>query len=66
MATYQQHRIEQKAAGATINKELNVLASILADHRQWAKIRRIVKRVEENDSAGRALLPDEEANLLKD
>jgi len=65
VANYQNRWTAQKAAGATINKEFTILASILADHGQWTQIRRNVKRVGENESAGRALLPDEEANLLK-
>ncbi|MGH9439670.1 MAG: tyrosine-type recombinase/integrase, partial [Terriglobia bacterium] len=39
--------------------------SILADHGLWAAIRRDVERLDENESAGRALLPDEEARLLQ-
>jgi integrase len=35
------------------------------DHGQWRKIRRKVKRLDENKRAGRALLPDEEAKLLQ-
>lgn len=65
IAAYQQSRIEAGAAGATVNKEFTVLASILADHGLWSAIRRDVKRLEENESAGRALLPDEEARLLQ-
>lgn len=54
VTAYQNHRIAQKAAGATINKEFSVLGSILADHGQWSVIRRNVRRVQENESAGRA------------
>jgi integrase len=65
ISSYQRSRLEQGAAGATVNKEFTVLASILADRGLWQSIRRDVKRVEENESAGRALLTDEEAHLLK-
>ena len=65
VAAYQKARVAEGAAGATVNKEFTVLASILADHGRWAEIRRDVKRLDENESAGRALLPDEEARLLQ-
>ena len=42
-----------------------MLASVLADHNLWNGIRRDAKRLEENESAGRALLPDEEVTLLR-
>ena len=41
-----------------------MLASILADHNLWNGIRRDAKRLVENESAGRALQPDEESRLL--
>jgi integrase len=44
---------------------LTLLASILADHGLWAAIRRDVQRLDKNESAGRALLPDEESRLLQ-
>jgi len=65
VAAYQKARAAEDAAGATVNKEFTVLASILADHGLWNGIRRDAKRLEENDSAGRALLVDEEARLLR-
>ena len=65
VAAYQQARVEAGAAGATVNKEFAVLASILADFGFWAKIRRKVGSLKENESAGRALLPDQEARLLR-
>ncbi len=65
VAAYQKARTAEKAAGATVNKEFTVLASILADHGLWNGIRRDAKRLEENESAGRALLPDEESRLLR-
>lgn len=64
VAAYQKARAEN-AAGATVNKEFTVLASILADHGLWNGIRRDAKRLEENESAGRALLPEEESRLLR-
>ena len=65
VAAYQKSRVAQKAAGATVNKEFTVLASVLADFGLWNKIRRDAKRLEENESAGRALLPNEESMLLR-
>jgi len=65
VAAYQKTRAAANAAGATVNKEFTILASVLADHGLWNAIRRDAKRLEENDSAGRALLPDEESRLLK-
>lgn len=65
ITAYQKAREKDGAAGATVNKEFTVLASILADHGLWNAIRRDVARLEENESAGRALLPDEEAQLLQ-
>ena len=66
VAAYQKTRAAENAAGATANKEFTVLASILADHNLWNGIRRDAKRLEENESAGRALLPDEESTSLAD
>lgn len=65
VAAYQKGRAAEDAAGATVNKEFTVLASVLADHGMWTRIRRDAKRLEENESAGRALLPDEESRLLQ-
>jgi integrase len=65
VAAYQNARGAEGAAGATVNKEFTVLGSILAEHGRWAEIRRDVKRPDENESAGHALLPDEEARLLQ-
>jgi len=65
VAAYQKARTAEDAAGATVNKEFTVLASILADHGLWNSIRRDARRLDENESAGRALLPDEESRLLR-
>jgi integrase len=65
VAAYQKARGAANAAGATVNKEFTVFASMMADHGLWNGIRRDVKRLDENDSAGRALLPDDEARLLR-
>ena len=61
---YQQARAEQGAAGATVNKEIACLSSVLAKHGQWQPIRKDVQRMAENESAGRALSADEEKWLL--
>lgn len=65
ITAYQKAREKDGAAGATVNKEYTVLASILADLGLWTAIRRDVERLDENESAGRALLPDEETRLLQ-
>lgn len=65
IADYQKARLAQREAGATINKEMACLSSILSDHRVWAQVRRDVKPLEENEEAGRALSRDEEKALLE-
>lgn len=65
IADYQKKRIADGAAGATVNKEVACISSILGDHGVWARIRRDVKRVPENEEAGRALEPAEERMLLE-
>jgi integrase len=65
VTAYKDHRSAEGAAGATVKKEFTILACILADHGQWHKIRRKVKSPDENKSAGRALLQDEEIKLLQ-
>jgi integrase len=65
IGTYQKARLAQQAAGATINKEVAVLSAILGDYGAWERVRRDVKRLEENEEAGRALSRDEERHLLE-
>jgi integrase len=65
IVTYQKVRLAQLAAGATINKEIACLASILGDCGVWEQVRRDVKRLNENEEAGRALSRDEEKRLLE-
>ena len=65
IAAYQKARLAQKAAGATVNKEIACLSSILGEYGLWASLRRDVKRLEENEEAGRALSRDEEKRLLE-
>ncbi len=62
---YQKARLAQRAAGATINKEIFCLSSILSDCGIWQQVRRDVKKLEENQEAGRALSRDEENGLLR-
>lgn len=62
---YQKARLAQCAAGATINKEIACLSSILGDCGLWEQVRRDVKRLEENEDAGRALSREEETRLLE-
>jgi integrase len=61
---YQRKREEQGAAGATINKEIACLSSILGEYGLWDALRRDVKRAQENESAGRVLSAEEEKWLL--
>jgi hypothetical protein len=60
IAEYQRARLAESAAGATINKEIACISSILSDQGCWERIRRDVKRLPENEEAGRALEPAEE------
>jgi hypothetical protein len=55
VVAYQRARLAQGTAGATINKEVACLSSILADCGVWERVRRDVKRLEEDEEAGRAL-----------
>jgi integrase len=64
IAEYQRARLAESAAGATINKEIACISSILSDCGVWERVRRDVKRLTENEEAGRALAPAEEKNLL--
>ncbi len=64
IVAYQGARLGQKAAGATINKEVVCLSSILSEYGIWEKLRRDVKRLEENEP-GRALSREEERMLLE-
>lgn len=65
IAGYQRVRLAQRAAGATINKEIACLSSIMGDCGIWEKVRRDVKRLDENEDAGRALSREEEGKLLE-
>jgi integrase len=65
IVAYQKLRLTQRAAGATINKEIACLSSILGEYGLWEFVRRDVKRLEENEDAGRALSRDEEKRLLE-
>jgi integrase len=48
-----------------VNKELACLSSILSDYGLWAQVRRDVKRLDENEEAGRALNREEKEALLE-
>jgi hypothetical protein len=62
---YQKARLAQHAAGATINKEIACLSAILGDYGIGEHVRRDVRRLEENEEAGRALSSDGEKRLLE-
>jgi integrase len=64
VVAYQKVRLSKGTAGATINKELACLSSILREYGIWEQIRRDVKRLDENDP-GRALEREEERMLLQ-
>jgi integrase len=61
---YQRVRLAQDAAGATINKEIACLSSILGEYGIWEQLRRDVKGLNENEP-GRALNREEEKWLLE-
>jgi integrase len=65
IVAYQKARLAQRASGATINKEIFCLGSILSDCGIWEQVRRDVKKLDENQEAGRALSRDEENGLLR-
>jgi hypothetical protein len=44
IVAYQKARLAQRAAGATINKEIACLSSILGEYGVWEQVRRDVKR----------------------
>src|SRR5882762_9414275 len=48
IVAYQKARTAQRAAGATINKEIACLSSILGEYGIWEQLRRDVKGLEEN------------------
>ncbi len=62
---YQRTRLAEDAAGATINKEICCLSSILSEYGVWEQLRRDVKALDENEDAGRALSRHEETRLLE-
>lgn len=61
---YQRTRLAQDAAGATVNKEIACLSSILGEYGIWEQLRRDVKGLDENEP-GRALTREEEKWLLE-
>lgn len=65
VAHYQQVRKAKGLAAATVNKEVSCLISILKECGIWQALRRPVKMLKEPESAGRALLPDQEILLVK-
>jgi len=65
VADYQNKRLAQSAAGATINKEVACLSSILSAYGLWQQMRRDIKRLKENEDAGRVLSTEEEKKLLE-
>jgi hypothetical protein len=47
IVAYQKIRLAQRAAGATVNKEVSCLSSILNDYGVWEQVRRDVKKLQE-------------------
>jgi integrase len=64
LARYQQKRLEEKAAGATINLEIGTVRAILRRAGHWAAIQPEVKMLSVRDDVGRALTQEEEKTLL--
>jgi integrase len=64
IATYQEKRIGEGAAGRTVNIEVTTLRSILRRHQQWEHVQDDVVMLEEREDVGRALTAEEESALL--
>jgi integrase len=65
IARYQESRVKEKAAPATINSETICLGSILRSCALWESVKKDgVRLLEEAESKGRALDPDQESKLL--
>jgi integrase len=64
IATYQEKRIGEGAAGRTVNIEVTTLRSILRRHQQWERVQDDVVMLEEREDVGRALTAEEESALL--
>lgn len=62
---YQQGRLNQGAAPATINLEIATLRAILKRHSQWVRVQPNVKMLPVNDDVGRALTENQEKALLQ-
>jgi len=52
ISEYQNGRLADGAAGATVNKEATCISSILSDHGSWERIRRDVKRLPQTRKRG--------------
>ena len=65
VSRYQQARLGEGAAGATINLEVGTLRSILRRHRLWGNLQPDVKKRPERDDVGQALSSDDEEKLLE-
>ncbi len=61
---YQVNRTENGASPGYINNETNRIASVLADHHLWARIRPEFKRLKVTETAGRSLEDGETLRLL--
>jgi integrase len=64
IASYQARRKADGASARTLNKELQVLRQVLKRHKLWAELQGEVKFEREHTSIGKALVPEEEAELL--
>jgi integrase len=64
IALYQRHRLQQGASPKTINLEVGSVRAILRRHRLWAEIQPDVRMLPTRDDHGRALSPEDEAQLL--
>jgi len=64
IATYQQHRLSEKASPKTINLEIGTLRAVLRRFRVWANVQPDVRMLPTSDTIGRALSVDEERLLL--
>jgi integrase len=62
--TYQAMRLHEKAANATVNRDVGVLRQIMRKHGSWARIAPGVKMLPERRDAGKAISPAQERILL--
>ena len=66
IARYQQKRLEEKAAGATVNNEIGTVRAVLRRAGHWAALQPDVRMLPTRDDVGRCLNLKEEKALLEE